>query len=56
MKKVSISYLHFYKMGQEDVIEYLILHGIDVEREFTCTILDDGSLMEYTQEGADDGC
>jgi len=55
-KKASISYLHFYKMCQEDVIEYLISHGIDVEREFTCAILDNGGLIEYTQEENDDGC
>jgi len=50
MTKVSISYLHFYKMSQEDVKDYLTEEGIDATRDFSCIMLDNGGLIEYMQD------
>ena len=54
MIKVTINYLHFYKMSQEDVKAYLIDKGIDVTRDFSCIMLDNGGMIEYMQKDKDE--
>lgn len=50
MKVVSLSRLASYKMNYGDILTYIKQKGIDVNKPYNVIVIDDGAMVEYTQE------